>query len=88
MRNKFVRFYTPAVRIGRILEILDYVGVTTAFRYLYQKRGQEQKATIVTACVDHVNIYNSININQDLIITSYPSFVGKSSLEVQIDIWQ
>ena len=33
LRFKFVRFYTNAVRIGRLLEIMDYIAVTVAYKY-------------------------------------------------------
>lgn len=82
MRKKFARFYSPDLRVGRILEILDYVGVTTCYKYLYQKSNEEKVATIVTACVDNMNFYNPINVHNDLLITSYPSYVGTSSIEV------
>ena len=88
MRLKFTRFYSPSLRIGRILEILDYIGVTTTYKYLYQTREEEKLATVVTACVDNMNFYAPIDANSDLIITSYASYVGSSSIEVQIDLWQ
>ena len=88
MRKKFVRFYSSNLRVGRILEVLDYIGVTTCYKYLYQNKSDEKVATVVTACVDNMHFYNPINVNHDLIINSYPSYVGASSMEIQIDIWQ
>lgn len=46
IRNKFSRFYANRIRIGVLMEILDYQAVITSYDYLYNKRDE---ATIVTA---------------------------------------
>lgn len=59
------------------MEVLDYVGVTTCYKYLYGK-----EATMATACVDNMRFYNPVDIEKDLIITAYPSYVGSTTIEV------
>jgi acyl-coenzyme A thioesterase 9 len=52
MRFKFSRFYTDRVRIGRLLEMMDYVASTVAYKYA--AKVDETKITVVTATVDNI----------------------------------
>ena len=54
------RFESNKSRIGRLLEILDYVASTVAYSHL----GENNKnAYMVTACVDNMKFYGSIHID-------------------------
>ncbi|KRX10446.1 hypothetical protein PPERSA_08748 [Pseudocohnilembus persalinus] len=85
MRNKISRFYTEKIRIGVLMEMLDYQAVISSYEHVYRKR---DLATIVTASVDDINFYKKLQTDRDLIIISYPNYVGKTSLEICIDMLQ
>lgn len=57
MRNKFSRFYSDTVRIGVLMEILDYQAVISGFNHLYNKR---EDVTLVTGSVDNINFYKRL----------------------------
>lgn len=66
---------------------MDYLSVTTCYRYINQAI-EESRATIVTACVDNFNIFQPVSIQQDLLLSAYITNVGKSTLEVSVDVEQ
>ncbi|KAL4429061.1 hypothetical protein ABPG74_022147 [Tetrahymena malaccensis] len=74
---------TKSIRIGRILELYDYVATTVAYKYVYM-----QQATIMAACVDNIQFYRRIHHDRDIIVRGYPTHTGKSSIEVQLDLLQ
>lgn len=37
LKDLFVKFYSDEVRVGRILEVLDYVAGNTAYVYSYNE---------------------------------------------------
>ncbi len=59
--EKFVRFDSHHIRYGRILEVLDYSAGLVSYKYLYSSIDTDKRATIVTACCDHMRFYNSIS---------------------------
>ncbi|CAK72580.1 unnamed protein product (macronuclear) [Paramecium tetraurelia] len=81
---KFRRFYTNQVRIGRLLELMDYIASTVSYNYILPSSG----ATMVTAMVDNINFFGKISADQDLEIQGYVTYVGNSSIEVYIDVMQ
>ncbi len=54
------------------------MAATSGYEYI----NSMNDATIVTACVDNINFFDSINVYEDIKINSYATFVGKSSMEV------
>jgi len=54
---KFRRFYTNQVRIGRLLELMDYIASTVSYNYILPSSG----ATMVTAMVDNINFFGKIS---------------------------
>jgi len=76
------------IRIGRLMEILDYVSVTVCYKYCYFTDLANKPATIIAACMDNIKFFKTLNCDQDLILTAYPTYVGKSSLEIQCDLSQ
>ena len=43
---------------------------------------------VVTAAVDEIEFYYPIRIDTDCLLSGYVSYVGKSSIEVHIDVLQ
>eukprot|EP01017_Pseudomicrothorax_dubius_P031479 TRINITY_DN4028_c0_g1_i6.p1 TRINITY_DN4028_c0_g1~~TRINITY_DN4028_c0_g1_i6.p1 ORF type:complete len:434 (+),score=51.65 TRINITY_DN4028_c0_g1_i6:124-1425(+) len=85
LRENFRRFYSERVRIGKMLEIFDYLAGMTAYKYVYNEAGS-RICTFVTACVDRFQPYGKFSTTDDLILTAYPSYVGNSSVEVRVEV--
>jgi len=86
IKNTFKKFYTDGIRVGKLMEIFDLIGGASAYRYL----GLDilsRDATIVTLCVDNFHLFEEvISTDRDIFISSYVSYAGTSSLEVQVDV--
>jgi acyl-coenzyme A thioesterase 9 len=63
---------------------MDYVASTVSYKYV--TISLEKKVTIVTAVVDNIKFFNRLFADQDLTIIGYVTYVGRSSIEVQIDV--
>ena len=86
IKNMFKKFYTDGIRVGKLMEILDLIGGTSAYRYM-KLDILSRDATIVTLCVDHFQIFEEvISTDRDLFISSYVTYAGNSSLEVRLDV--
>lgn len=83
MQSKFEALTHTGLRIGRLLEVADYIAAQVGYFYCFSKSEDHQKpCRIATACVDNMSFYKPLSIEQDLRITGYPTFAGKSSIEV------
>lgn len=71
------------MRYGKILEIFDMMAATSGYEFI----NNMNDATFVTACVDNINFFDTINVYDDIRISSYATFVGKSSIEVQVNLF-
>uniref|UniRef100_A0A1I8IY11 Acyl-coenzyme A thioesterase 9, mitochondrial n=2 Tax=Macrostomum lignano TaxID=282301 RepID=A0A1I8IY11_9PLAT len=78
------------IRIGRLLEDLDILGVLISYRHAWQPHWAERApVTIVTAFVDGVCVHTPIiPANRDLRLSGFVSWVGSSSIEVTMKIEQ
>ncbi|EGR34847.1 hypothetical protein IMG5_000750 [Ichthyophthirius multifiliis] len=86
-QNLMLRF-DKKLRIGRILEILDLLSGFVSYKHCNFDYYQNNQVIIVTACADNVKFYKYISPQEDIVIQSYVCYVGKSSIEVQNDIYQ
>jgi len=86
IRDSWKKFYSEGVRVGKMLEIMDYLAGTVAYRYA-RANPTEKKVTMVTASVYDVAIFESnIRSDKDLLFTGYVCHIGKTSMEIRIDI--
>ncbi|EGR30277.1 hypothetical protein IMG5_136230 [Ichthyophthirius multifiliis] len=76
-------FDKRTVRLGRLFELYDYVATTVAYKYVYVKQ-----AVIMAACVDNIQFYQNVCPSKDIVLRGYPTFIGSSSIEVQLDLLQ
>jgi len=53
LRDSFKRFYSEGIRVGRMLEIMDYLAATVAYRYCKE----DPKAKKVTMVIRILEIY-------------------------------
>lgn len=76
LRQKFIKSSSKGVRVGRILELMDFMGATSAYRYL----GKVPDTYFVTVCVDDIYFFGQILAMAPVRLRSYVSYVGKTSL--------
>jgi len=77
------------VRLGKLLEDLDMLAGWIAYRHNSDQEYSDGTSplTIVTACVDSVEIYKpSIKADQDLYMFGVVSWTGSSSMEITIHL--
>ena len=80
-REKYLTFYNT-VRFGKLLEDLDTLAGWVGFKYF---KGPTERApfSLVTACVDRIGLQeSSIGITEDIKLTGFVSWAGKTSLEI------
>jgi acyl-coenzyme A thioesterase 9 len=86
LRARYRLLHYERMRYGKLLEILDYLSAFSAYRY-NNILPKSKIATMVTAGVDTIELYREVNLNNRLIINSYPTWTGESSMEVRIDMY-
>lgn len=87
LRNDYRLLQSNRLRYGKLLEILDYLSGLSAYRY-NRIKPQSEEATFVTASVDNIEMYKNITIDNPLIINSYPTYIGSSSMEIRMDLFE
>jgi acyl-coenzyme A thioesterase 9 len=80
LRDSLARADGKSVRYGNLFELLDALAADVSRRHCVGS------PVIVTASVDGVRAFKDIDIKYDLKLQGYLSYVGKSSMEVNIDI--
>jgi acyl-coenzyme A thioesterase 9 len=88
MRKKFVRYYSNNVRGGRLLEIMDYMASSGAYRYCLPADSKNADFSVVTASVDHINFFRPVVVDRDCMFSAYATYAGTSSVEVQVNVLQ
>ncbi|CAG0923576.1 unnamed protein product [Notodromas monacha] len=95
-RRKCVTVFN-GVRFGRILELMDAFAGLVAYRYvLNPAQISPSPFVLVTALVDRIvtryghgkNCVAAISANEDIFLSGFVSWVGKSSIEILVDVWQ
>jgi acyl-coenzyme A thioesterase 9 len=83
LREGFAKPDEHSIRYGKLFEILDAFAADVGYRHA---GGKEEGITIVTASVDELKMFADISLNNDLRLQAYLSYVGRSSMEVTIDM--
>ena len=95
MRDMMVRADGQTIRYGKLFEILDALAADVAYRHIQTSKmdihnshisPSSLQLVVVTASVDGVRASANIDVNNDLKLQGYLTYVGKSSMEVTIDI--
>lgn len=84
LRGAMAKSNGKTIRYGKLFEILDSVAADVAYRHCSTNENEE--LTIVTASVDGLEIISPIDLTQNLKLQSYLTYVGKSSMEINIDL--
>lgn len=76
------------VRIGKLLEDLDALAGTISVKHCSDDDSTTRPLYLVTASVDKMVLKKAISVNTDLQITGAVTWVGRSSIEIQLDVTQ
>ena len=93
LRKKMTQFSSSNIRVGRLLELMDYIAANVAYRYCTPDSDKDLDMNdidfiVVTAAIDQIEFYYPISNEVDCSLSGYVSYVGKSSMEVHIDVLQ
>ncbi|KAH7663865.1 Palmitoyl-CoA hydrolase protein [Dioscorea alata] len=76
------------VRVGKLLEDLDALAGTIAVKHCSDDDSTTRPVMLVTASVDKIVLKKPILVDKDLEITGAVAWVGRSSLQIQMEITQ
>lgn len=76
------------IRMGRLLEDLDALAGTIAFKHCCNYEGTTRPLILVTASVDKMVLKKLIQVDIDLKIVGAVTWVGRSSMEIQMEVTQ
>lgn len=91
LRNNFAIFTSNDLRIGKILELTDFIAGIGSFQHAsgddrIVKFGE--KCVVVTAFVGKLQFFKQPKNDRDFIIQAYPAAVGSSSIEMRVDLME
>uniref|UniRef100_A0A8W4FG64 Acyl-CoA thioesterase 9 n=2 Tax=Sus scrofa TaxID=9823 RepID=A0A8W4FG64_PIG len=88
LREKYLTVQNT-VRFGRILEDLDSLGVLICYKHTKIHSAKMSPLSIVTALVDKIDMCKkSLSPEQDIKFSGHVSWVGKTSMEVKMQMFQ
>ncbi|XP_012881997.1 PREDICTED: acyl-coenzyme A thioesterase 9, mitochondrial [Dipodomys ordii] len=88
LREKYLTVQNT-VRFGRILEDLDSLGVLISYMHTKNHSVKMSPISIVTALVDKIDMCKqSLSPEQDIKFSGHVSWVGKTSMEVKMKMFQ
>ncbi|TVU08912.1 hypothetical protein EJB05_42339 [Eragrostis curvula] len=76
------------VRIGKLLEDLDALAGTIAVKHCSDEDSTTRPLLVVTASVDKMVLKKPIRVDTDLKIAGAVTYVGRSSIDIQIEVTQ
>ncbi|XVF65851.1 hypothetical protein PTKIN_Ptkin09bG0284200 [Pterospermum kingtungense] len=76
------------MRMGKLLEDLDALAGTIAYKHCRNDDGATRPILLVTASVDKMVLKKPIRVDFDLKISGAVTWVGRSSMEIQVEVIQ
>ncbi|CAL0312089.1 unnamed protein product [Lupinus luteus] len=76
------------IRMGKLVEDFDALAGTIAFKHCSNEDGTAMPLLLVTASVDRMVLKKPIHIDSDLTIVGAVTWVGRSSMEIQLELIQ
>lgn len=76
------------VRMGKLVEDLDALAGTVSYKHCCSDDGSTRPILLVTASVDRLVLNRPINVDSDLKIVGAVTWVGRSSMEIQLEVIQ
>ncbi|KVI08165.1 hypothetical protein Ccrd_013464 [Cynara cardunculus var. scolymus] len=74
------------IRVGKLLEDLDALAGTISFKHCFNHAGMANSLLLVTASVDKMVLKKPILVDTDLKIVGAVTWVGRSSMEIQLEV--
>lgn len=91
LRDRYLTHF-GTVRVGRLLEDMDVFAVHLVFKHVLNPKqpadDPQSPFSIVTALVDRINVKKSINSDQDIKMMGHVTWVGSSSVEASLELYQ
>lgn len=83
LSQAYTRFYDPGIRVGKTLELMDFIAARICYRHLASLNDPE--VFVVTASVEGVDIHDVEHAaNQDLVLEGFVSYTGRTTMEVKV----
>ncbi|KAL0897267.1 hypothetical protein Bca101_081228 [Brassica carinata] len=76
------------IRTGKLVEDLDALAGTISFKHCSSGDGSARSMILVTASVDRIIMKRPIRVDADLSIVGAVTWVGRSSMEMQLQVLQ
>ncbi|GAB2265464.1 Acyl-coenzyme A thioesterase 4, mitochondrial [Dionaea muscipula] len=76
------------IRMGKLVEDLDALAGTISYKHCCITGGMMRPLILVTASVDRIVLKKPIRVDTDLKIGGAVTWVGRSSMEIQLDVIQ
>ncbi|KAL2344898.1 hypothetical protein Fmac_006183 [Flemingia macrophylla] len=76
------------IRMGKLVEDFDALAGTIAFKHCSNEDGTMRPLLLVTAAVDKMVLKKPIHIDADFVIVGAVTWVGRSSMEIQLELTQ
>ncbi|KAL6548689.1 Acyl-coenzyme A thioesterase 4, mitochondrial [Orobanche gracilis] len=76
------------IRLGKLLEDLDALAGTISFKHCSSEDSSTRPLILVTASVDKMVLRKPIRLDTDLTIMGAVTWVGRSSMEIQLEVTQ
>ncbi|KAL0359284.1 UNVERIFIED_CONTAM: Acyl-coenzyme A thioesterase 9, mitochondrial [Sesamum angustifolium] len=76
------------IRLGKLLEDLDALAGTISFKHCSSEDSSTRPLILVTASVDKMVLRKPIPVDTDLTILGAVTWVGRSSMEIQLEVMQ
>ncbi|KAF8041509.1 hypothetical protein BT93_A0189 [Corymbia citriodora subsp. variegata] len=76
------------IRTGKLVEDLDALAGTICYKHCSSDNGTTRPLLLVTASVDRMVLKRPIRIDTDLQIAGAVTWVGRSSMEIQLEVTQ
>ncbi|KAL3752772.1 hypothetical protein ACJRO7_000205 [Eucalyptus globulus] len=84
----FHKFSSVYIRMGKLVEDLDALAGTICYKHFCSDDGTTRPLLLVTASVDRMVLKRPIRIDADLQIEGAVTWVGRSSMEIQLEVTQ
>jgi acyl-coenzyme A thioesterase 9 len=91
MRESMISFVGKKIRYGKLFEVIDAVAADTCYKHIGLDGDNTAYAgdvVIVTACVEGMLAKSHIESEEDLTIQSFLTHVGRTSMEVHVNLLQ
>ncbi|KAG5226300.1 acyl-coenzyme thioesterase [Salix suchowensis] len=76
------------IRMGKVVEDLDALAGTISYKHCCSDDGSTRPLLLVTASVDRIVLKKPILVDADLTIDGAVTWVGRSSMEIQMEVIQ